>query len=287
VVRVQTKNEDRTRLAWCRSIAALVWAIGTLLSGCGGGGGDGLGDAEGPGITIVFQTTFDCPDWIQGMGGADADVCSTGDGISGHGDWISSLGSRDQITAAANNPSGAGGKGLRHWRGDGQNNGGGGLSITLPAPVTEMWVRLYMRYSLGFAWTGGAPLYTKDNYWGACGSGCVIFGIQGNHAWGVNYNGDVNYSSSLSWSQSQGGNTGDGQWHLYEYHLKQDGSAATIEIWVDGVRYLNLTNADLGSTPWRNFKLGENQATATGCNPDCYTDYDDVAISTSGYIGPL
>jgi hypothetical protein len=238
-------------------------------------------------VPLVFQTTFACPDWIQGMGGGDANVCSSGDGISGSGDWITSSGSRDQIIAAANNPSGGGGKGFRHWRGDGSNNNGGGLTITLPAPVTEMWVRFYMRFSLGFAWSGGAPSYTKDNYWGACGSGCVIFGIPGNHAWGVNYNGGVNYPSSRTWSQSQGGNTGDGQWHLYEYHLKQNGAAATIEIWVDGVRYLNLTNANLGSTPWRTFKLGENQSTVTGCNPDCYTDYDDLAISTTGQIGPV
>jgi hypothetical protein len=220
------------------------------------------------------------------MGGTDASVCSSGDGIAGSGDWITVAGSKDQIIAAANNPSGSGGKGFRHWRGDGSNNTGGGLTITVPAPVTEMWVRLYMRYSLGFAWNGGSPIYTKDNYWGSCGGGCVIFGIQGNGSWGVNYNGSVNYSSSRTWAQSQGGNTGDGQWHLYEYHLKQNGSAATVEIWVDGAQYLSEMNADLGSTPWSSFKLGENQATVTGCTPDCYTDYDDIAISTVGRIGP-
>ncbi len=238
-------------------------------------------------VPLVFQTTFDCTDWIQGMGGGDASVCSSGDGIAGSGDWITSSGSKDQIIAAANNPSGSGGKGFRHWRGNGSNNTGGGLTITLPAPVTEMWVRFYMKFSLGFAWSGGAPLYTKDHYWGACGSGCVIFGIQGSNSWGVNYNGSVNYPSSRTWSQSQGGSTGDGQWHLYEYHLKQNGTAATIEIWIDGVRYLNRTNADLGNTPWRSFKLGENQSSVTGCVPDCYTDYDDIAISTTGQIGPV
>lgn len=238
-------------------------------------------------VPLVFQTTFNCPDWIQGMGGSDANVCSSGDGIAGSGDWTTSSGSRDQIIAAANNPAGGGAKGFRHWRGNGSNNVGGGLTITLPAPVTEMWVRFYMKFSAGFAWSGGNPLYTKDNYWGGCGSGCVIFGIQGSNSWGVNYNGTVNYPSSLSWAASQGGNTGDGQWHVYEYHLRQNGSAATIEVWVDGVRYLNRTNANLGSTPWQSFKLGENQSSVTGCNPDCYTDYDDIAISTVGYIGPI
>ena len=76
------------------------------------------------------------------------------------------------------------------------------------------------------------------------------------------------------------------QWHLYEYHLKQNGSAGVVEIWVDGVRVLNKTNANLGSNPWDSFILGSNQATVTGCSPDCYTDYDDIAISTVGQIGP-
>ena len=178
-----------------------------------------------------------------GPGGSDANVCLSNDDISGAGDWTTSSGGRDEITAAANNPLGGGGKGFRHYRSAGQNNNGGGLTISLPAPVTEMWVRLYMRYSLGFSWSG-SPLYTKDMYWGSCGGGCVIFGIQGSNSWGVNYNGSTNHNSSLSWSASQGGPTGDGQWHLYEYHLKQNGSAGVVEIWVDGVRVLNKTNAN-------------------------------------------
>jgi hypothetical protein len=239
------------------------------------------------GVPLVFQTTFNCPDWNQSMGLSDANVCSSGDGIAGAGGWTTSNNSNDLISAAANFPGGAGGKGFRHWRGNGSNNNGGSLQISLPSGVTEMWVRFYMRFQSGFAWSGGNPLYTKDHYWGSCGSGCVIFGIQGSNSWGVNFNGSTNYPSSLSWAASQGGTVGDGQWHSYEYHLKQNGSAATIEFWFDGVRYLNRTNANLGSTPWQSFKLGENQSSVTGCSPDCFTDYDDIAISTVGYIGPL
>lgn len=220
------------------------------------------------------------------MGLSDSTVCRSGDGIRGHGAWTTRDGSADQITAVANYPGGGGGKGFRHWRGNGTNNNGGGLTITLPVPFTEMWVRFYMRYSSGFAWGGGAPQYTKEHYWGDCGSGCVIFGIQGNSSWGVNYNGADNHPSSHTWAASQGGSVGDGLWHLYEYHLKQDGPAGTIEIWIDGIQYLSKT-ANLGSTPWQSFKLGENQHRVTDCNPDCYTDYDDIAISTAGRIGPI
>jgi hypothetical protein len=237
--------------------------------------------------SLLFQTTLNCADWNQTSSGLlDSNVCASGDGIAGSGAWTSSNGRGDQITAAANNAGGAGGKGFRHWRGNGSNNGGGGLTITLPHSVTEMWVRLYMRFQSGFGWSGGNPSYTKDNYWGGCGSGCVIFGHQGG-AWGINYNGSTNYPSSMTWAASQGGPTGDGQWHSYEYHLRQNGSSAIIELWVDGVRYLNNRSADLGSNPWQSFKLGENQSSVTGCSSDCYTDYDDLAISTTGYIGPI
>ena len=237
-------------------------------------------------IPLLFQTTFNCADWNQRLGLLDGDVCAVGDGIAGSGGWTTGSGSVDQITSAANNPSGAGGKGFRHWRGDGQNNCGGGLHISLPVPVTEMWVRVYQRFQSGLGFTpSGQPVYTKDNYWGVCGSGCLIFGIQGNNSWGLNYNGSTNYSSSLTWSASQGGSTGDGRWHEYQYHVKQNGTAGTIELWVDGVRYLHNTAANLGSTPWSAFKLGENEATVAGCASDCYTDYDDLAISATGYIG--
>ena len=199
------------------ALVASIWLVGAMTW---------AQTSFAQGVPLVFQTTFNCPDWNQTMGGADGNVCSNGDGIAGAGDWKTSNNTSDLITAAANNPSGGGGKGFRHWRGNGDNNNGGGLAITLPANVTEMWVRLYIRFQAGFSWSGGNPLYTKDNYWGSCGSGCVIFGIQGNHSWGVNYNGGVNHPSSLTWAASQGGNTGDGLWHAYEYHLKQNGSSA-------------------------------------------------------------
>ena len=260
--------------------------VGLVVSSCLLAGAALVQTPNAQTLPLLFQTTFNCADWNQHLGLADGNVCAIGDGIAGSGGWTTASGSVDQITAAANNPAGGGGKGFRHWRGDGSNNCGGGLQITLPKGVTEMWVRFYQRYQQGFGFSpGGQPVYTKDNYWGSCGSGCLIFGIQGNHSWGVNYNGSTNYSSSLTWAASQGGSTGDGRWHSYEYHVKQNGTAGTIEVWVDGVRYLHTTSANLGSTPWTSFKLGENQATVAGCSGDCYTDYDDLAISTTGYIG--
>jgi len=236
-------------------------------------------------VPLIFQTTFNCPDWSQSMGLEDHDVCANGDGIEGYGGWTAN-GQADQITAAANNPVGPGGKGFRHYRATGGNINGGGLTMTLPTSAKEVWVRFYMRYSSGFSWNNGNPTYTKEHYWGAGEDPYIIFGIQGANSWGVHFSGtSTNYPSSLKWSTSQGGSTGDGKWHVYEYHLKQNGSGGLIEIWVDGVKVLTQT-ANIGSSALRWFVLGSNQSTVTGCNP-CYTDYDDIAISTSGYIGPI
>lgn len=264
-------------------MALLLCAIVSLLGACGGGGGGdgGAGDdvTGPPKVPLIFQSTFDCLDWIQDpptLGhGSDANVCSSGDGIEGYGDWTTVSGSKDQIIAAANNPSGGGGKGFRHWREDGNNNNGGGLRITLPAPVTEMWVRLYMRFSDGFTWTGGAPNYTKDMYWNV-GAAFLIFGHQGG-GWGLHSNvGSQNIPSSSKWA-----NTPPGQWHLYEYHVKQAGGV--VEVWVNGQQVLSRTGVNLGTATWDYFVLGENQCcVATGG----YTDYDDIAISIVGRVGP-
>jgi hypothetical protein len=266
------------------SVGGAGGSVGGAAGSTGGGGTGG-----GSSVPLVFETTFDCADWNQSMGLGDANVCAPQDGISGYGGWTTNNNSQDEISAAANNPAGAGGKGFRHYRGDGTNNNGGGLSITFPAPVTEMWVRFYMRYSLGFSWTfapDAHPHYTKDHYINVGGPGAMVFGYQGG-AWGL-YDGKTAHPSAMGWYASQGNSyTGDGKFHCYEYHVKQAGTAGVIEIWFDGVQQLTKTGVDLGNTPWSYFALGSNQNEPIGAGAtDYYTDYDDLAISTVGYIGP-
>jgi len=232
---------------------------------------------------IIFQTTFDVPEWTQG-GGLDPDP--TGDNINHSGDWVTSNGSGTQIIAAANHAAGGGGRGMRQYRGDGSNNVGGGLALMgdTPPGLTEMWVRFYMKYQSGFAWSGDDPNYTKENFW--TGANSFLFGIQGGHSWGILYSGNY-YTSSRTWNATMGGTVGDGLWHCYEYHVKQNGVNGQVEIWVDDVQYLNATG-DLGSTTWDTALFGENQAIVTGAGgTDYFTDYDDIAISDSARIGPL
>lgn len=248
---------------------------------------------------LVFQTTFNCPDWDQRMPGGEANVCNPNDGISNYGGWIVSTGSADQITAAANNPNGGGGKGFRHWRGNGANgvnDNGGGIRISLPSSYSELWVRVYMRFQAGFHWAfppDNHPHYTKDFYWHAGQSNSFVFGYQGG-AWGLYSVGGVAYPSSVDWKTSQGNSTtGDGLFHCYEYHVKQNGTNGLIEIWFDGARVLSVTGVNHGSVPWDWFALGENQSQVTDSAGNVnttptiawYTDYDDLAISATGRIG--
>jgi hypothetical protein len=228
-----------------------------------------------PTPVLEFSTDFDIPEWTQGGG---LDPLPTTDAIRHHGDWLRRDGKADQITLDANRP-GSAGRGFRHWRGVGTNDNGGGLKITLPKPLTEMWVRVHMRYQQGFAWRGGNPRYTKEMYWNVGGSGILIFGHQGG-AWGLSYGGSVNIPSSMNWTQSQGGPIGDGKFHCYEYHVRQAGGGL-VEMWFDGVQVMNKV-ANLGSIPWAEFALGENQHDVSVAG---YTDYDDLAVSATGRIG--
>jgi hypothetical protein len=242
-------------------------------------------------VALVFQTSFNCPEWDQGLGLTESIVCGAADGISGWGGWTTSSGAKDQITSSANNPAGAGGRGFRHWRGDGQNNNGGGLTIALPAPVQEVWVRFYMRYQAGFAWTNGAPQYTKEHYWNVGQRGQFQFGFSSGMVYLHTYQGSTaNLTSSKTWASINGGNTGDGQFHCYEYHVKMDtnGSNGIAEIWYEGTKVMTRTDVNWsnGGATWSEFVLGDNQYNPSN-GSSRFTDYDDIAVSTTGYIGPL
>jgi hypothetical protein len=246
-------------------------------------------------ISPLWKTTFACAEWLQTSG---ADPCSANDGIDNGGNWTTAAGKGDQITAAANHSAGGGGLGFRHWRGNGGNNNGGGLRITLPTRVSEMWLRWYMRYQAGFSWNGLS--YTKDLYvnQGSANSGQVFtMGFHWDDAFGVSkVSGGRNMYGPPGWFSLMGGQplafgrpVSDGQWHFFEVHVKMATSGANgiAESWVDGVLAHRQTDVDWGTTGgWDTFILGSNQCCVANTT-DVYTDYDDVAISTTGYIGPF
>jgi hypothetical protein len=245
----------------------------------------------GAATSILWESTFNCAEWNQSMG-LLAKIVNC-DGMAGSGSWTTAqhpLG--DQITAAANYAGGGGGLGFRHWRANGQNSNGGGLSVTLPTAVTEFWVRWYMRYQAGFAWNpSGAPQYTKEVYFiGNTATDFYLGFYQGGNtfqAW-VRLPGYV-YRAPWGWQSINGGLVGDGKFHCYEAHIKKDTNHqnGVLQMWFDGVQKLSLTNVDFNSTgSWQGFELGSNQYNPNNAT-DMYTDYDDIAVSTSGYIGPI
>lgn len=251
--------------------------------------------------TLVWQTTFPdstCPYWNQTMGLGDDVVCARGDGLAGHGAWTTPghpMG--DEITAAANNPSGGGGKGFRHWRCDGMNCNGGGIQIELPTGLTDMWLRFYMRYETGFNWSpAGSPGYTKDIYMLGNTASDYTLGFHGGNSWGLYTIGIAGtpftgtyFLGSPGWQGINGGLTGDGRFHCYEAHhrLAVRGNDGVVEIWVDGARTFSTTTANLTTSGvWRWLMVGENQNNVSN-GVERYTDYDDFAVSTAGPIGCL
>ncbi len=86
-----------------------------------------------------------------------------------------------------------------------------------------------------------------------------------------------------------GGATGDGLFHAIEIHAKLNTSGANgiAEGWVDGKKMFSFNNVDYGGgSGWTYFVISLNQANVA--NGGCvYIDIDDIAISNTGYIGPL
>jgi hypothetical protein len=256
--------------------------------------------------SVLWQTSFDCPsEWDTNQGMTESQVCNPNDGLTGWGGWTTEAGRADQITIAANNPLGTG-RGFRHWRGGitannliGQNNNGGGVRIDVPNAPRNIWLRYYSRYQQGFKWSA-APnpaatnksyglIYTKELYINAgkvagpdfttAFAGSDSFGL------GVVYPGQpVGFGGSPGWTSTMGGAAADGKWHSYEFHF--DSAGGTMETWVDGQLTARATGRNLSGGTIDFILIGSNQC-CVAAQPDMYTDYDDVVISTTGYIGPI
>jgi hypothetical protein len=227
---------------------------------------------------LVFQTSFDCAEWSQGAG----DPCAANDGIAAYGGWTTNTGDADQITSAANNPLGNG-RGFRHKRGAGTNNNGGSLLISIPT-TSHLWIRFYMRYSAGFQFSGGNPHYTKEIFWNPGEPHNIIMGFSNGtlYTYVADMGSNPNVTSSDTWSAVNQGSMGDGQWHAYEQYMNLN--TGQLRMWRDGRLVLDRSGVNFGATSFRGFILSENQSEVIGNH---YTDYDDIAISTTGYIGPL
>ena len=173
----------------------------------------------------------------------------------------------DEIIAAANADGQSSGRGFRHYRS--VSHMGQGIKFIFPARG-DVSVSFLMRYSLGFKYSGTNPGFTKETY----GPGYVIFGHQGG-AWGLHVGGSKNYPGSVSWSDMFGNDGSDGKFHCYEYRVNIPDKRA--EVWVDGVRTLNVSNVDYKRlTVYDNFHISNQSAISVGG----HTDYDRFRMAT-------
>ena len=252
------------------------------------------------GVDLPWSTTFNCgstdPYWTTYSDPMDCD------GMEKGGNNSCSPGSIfESITSSANYPGGNGGKGLRNWKGNGVDNGSGGISLEFASPQPELYIRWNMRYQSGFTWS--YPNYDKWLYMRTAaypngGPSQIIpewYGWDGIRVYIQVINSEVT-CTGCGWDAVMkngtvvnGHRTSDGQWHEFEIHIKTDtnGRNGIIEFWVDGVKVISANNLNCG-TPRGVYWMGLVSNQATPGNGKCMAvDWDDIAISNTGYIGPI
>lgn len=231
------------------------------------------------------------------FGDIDCEVVSTDSMIN----WSWGSGTDDgkstQATADANNVRGDGGLGARFWVGDGVNNQLGEISISFPQQEPELWIRWYQRYEAGFKWQEGEPYYDKTLYIYSTGfgegQGWINPQYHGNAGAGGTWTlsilgGSDPYqavsSLDLKWTDVFG-SVSDGQFHLFEIHIKMDtdGTDGVGKMWIDGKRVINNTGVNWSEghnatrDGWSFIEFESNQH-----SPDngryMYVDYDDIEI---------
>ena len=229
-----------------------------------------------------WRTTFDCDDWVHPNSGTCDDLSLTGGG--------GNTTEKTRITVAANNPTGAGGKGIRFWVADGSNQQSAPIYIRFPEPQQEVWFRWYERWESGAQWQGGAPSYTKAFYV-RTQTGGVSFYL--GYAFGSGYTiynqgggGPPNPQTTDNiWQLLHGGPVSDGSWHAFEVQLKMDtGSNDGIgRLWINGELIAEETGVSwsggnsIAIEGFDHLMFKSNQATPTN-DREVYIDYDDIVV---------
>lgn len=225
-------------------------------------------------VNIPWSTTFNCPDWNMF---SDPLNC---DGISKKGAWTATPGNYyEQITSAANNPGGAGGKGQRHWVGDGTNNNSGSIQINFNQNQSRFWFRWYQRWQSGF----GSNWDTFKNVWFEANTGSrIVFHTGRPGIGGIDLNppdGNTSVNNVAYGSTFYPGGTSDGSWHAFEVFL--DFPNSTWRVWIDGNMVAEKTNVNFsGATSVQYIILPENVKNVSN-GQVMYIDFDDLSITNA------
>ena len=237
---------------------------------------------------------YNCPEWTYTDGAPDCD------GIAKYGGYsVTYQGAThyEEITSAANNPAGGGGRGQRHYIGYGSGDGSfimtGGMKISFPSTQTRLWIRWYQRWEPGFTtnWHTFKNLFFRSS----SAARQAVFHTHGDGRVDLNppdY-GTTQSGAAYGYAFYPGG-VSDGTWQCFEVFI--DIPNSTFRVWVNGDMVAESTNVDFsGVSPFQDFLLPSNSRYLD--TQVRYVDFDDIAITNTTpantdshgnpYIGPL
>ncbi|HEY3278590.1 MAG TPA: hypothetical protein VGJ94_18375 [Syntrophorhabdaceae bacterium] len=231
-------------------------------------------------VSLPWSSSLDCAPWTYDgsynvtppAGCSEFQLESSG----------SACGTYSQIVAAANR-SGSAGNGIRQLVGPGDNVGTTGFDINFGSEPS-VWIRWYQRYQTGFTWSTldhHKDLYLVDYTNGKTNQGIIPEPYYDTYR--VFYASGSTTNAVLSSDPAHSGWSyiGDGNWHLYELHVTK---AGLIQMWIDERQIINANTGTTFPYNWGLVLFGSNSATPSStCKA---VDYDDLAISNTGYIGP-
>ena len=248
-----------------------------------------------------WETTFNCDNWESRVPSYDYRLNC--DGMVRNLDKAPlTPGERvTTLSSVSNNPSGAGGKGVRFWKGSGGDNIlSGDIAVNFPTPQKELWIRWYEKYEAGFKWNNSIDV--KSLYFKATDSNPYVGYQYGNYRfyWGGG-GGPYPVGSSGGWDDVYG-TTSDGTWHCFEVYMKMDtnGTDGVGRTWVDGELVASQTGMNWSSSHphpgWDYFHFLSNQKNP-GLERPYYVDVDDMVIynttppnrdaNGNPFIGPI
>jgi hypothetical protein len=245
-----------------------------------------------------WNCSFDCSEHVQSQSDWTNNIwpscCQEEVGLQNN--WLGSSYST-RITTLANH---TGTRGLRIFYGPSGANGAESMfpMVKFSTPQKEYWMRWYMRYDPIWTWADnpnfdGYELDIRHKWIYTYTSGMVVniaVEMNADTTEFINFNTNVNdqiTASGHGWNYLYP----QSNWHYYEVHMKMDTNSANgqYDLWIDGILVGNKTNADIsgGNVVIRNgwqYIMFSNTGYKAGTY---YLDIDDIAISTTGYIGPI
>jgi hypothetical protein len=262
---------------------------------------------------ILLPQSLAVISFTEGFWSTSFEACGEGDTPAGWGcdgliveDNYACDGTLSRIDAQANNPSGEGDGFRIFYKGNERNTMSTPLTLYFQEPQKEFWLKFYYRLPQGqylsginehkiiYAFTDSAV--AADVNWGG-----EYIELQPRNTVGSP---DIYYSGSGTghsaqggpeggWSTVYDGDTADGSWHSFEFHLSLGDPAqdnGLFQMWVDGLNYVDdngLEFYDGGSqmpTGWTKIALPHNHNVwaANGCAPH---DVDDIAVALPGFTG--